>query len=109
MHRYLRELESALIESLAEFGLLGSSIPGRSGVWLDDDCKIASIGIGVRRWVTLHGFALNVSTNLERFAPIVPCGLSGVRMISMERVLGRTVEMEAVREAVVRSLRARFE
>lgn len=83
LSRYLRALESVLIETLSLFAIPARRRAGFTGVWIDESRKIASIGIGVRRWVTAHGFALNVSTDLARFDAVVPCGLSGVRMTNM--------------------------
>ena len=108
VHVYLRALEGALIAALAAFGLAARRRPGYAGVWLDDERKIASIGVGVRRWVTLHGFALNVSCDLRRFDVIVPCGLAGVRMVSMQSELGRDVSLVAVRERVAAELEKAF-
>ncbi|HTO07559.1 MAG TPA: lipoyl(octanoyl) transferase LipB [Myxococcota bacterium] len=108
LHRYLRDLESVLTGALAEFGIVGHVRPGFAGVWLDARRKIASIGVGVRDWRTLHGFALNVDCDLGRFGAIVPCGLAGVEMVSMASVLGRAVDFTAVTEAVERGLRKVF-
>jgi len=72
---YVRGLEQVIIEALAEFGLRAGRVPGRTGVWIEDR-KIAAIGVHVSRWVTSHGFALNVSTDLSYFRYIVPCGLA---------------------------------
>ena len=83
---YLRALESVLIAALADFGLAARRREGFAGVWLDERRKIASIGVGLRRWLTLHGFALNVDCDLSRFGAIVPCGLAGVEMVSMASV-----------------------
>jgi lipoate-protein ligase B len=94
VHRYLRELEAALIAALADLGIAALRRDGYAGVWLDEIRKIASIGVGVRHWLTIHGFALNVCCDLGRFAAIVPCGLPGVRMVSVSSVLGRTVSLE---------------
>ncbi len=102
LHRYLRTLEEVLIETLAAFGLAGERIAGKTGVWVEG-AKIASIGVGVRRWVTYHGFALNVAADLSGFASIVPCGLPGVRMTSMEHLLGHAVAKAEVEEQVIRS------
>jgi lipoyl(octanoyl) transferase len=82
LHAYLRRLEGVLIRAVGRVGLAAGRSPGRTGVWVRG-CKLASIGIGVRRWVTTHGFALNVSTDLGYFERIVPCGLRGVRMTSL--------------------------
>lgn len=99
LHRFLRLLEETLLTTLAAFGLHGRRQPGCTGVWVGD-AKIASIGIGVRHWVSWHGFALNVSTDLRAFDSIVPCGLAGVTMTSMEALLGKPVPLAAV-EAVL--------
>jgi lipoyl(octanoyl) transferase len=108
LHRYLRDLESVLVGALADFGISGRVRPGFAGVWLDERRKIASIGVGVRDWRTLHGFALNVDCDLRRFGAIVPCGLEGVEMVSMASVLGRPVDFESVTTAVERGLRKVF-
>jgi lipoate-protein ligase B len=80
LHRYLRALEDVLCGALADLGIPALRRDGYTGVWLDARRKIASIGVGVRRWVTMHGFALNVCCDLARFDAIVPCGLADVRM-----------------------------
>ncbi|MBE0599520.1 MAG: lipoyl(octanoyl) transferase LipB [Desulfuromonadales bacterium] len=100
LHRFLRQLEQLLIRTLAVFGVTGERVAGKTGVWAEGE-KIASIGIGVRRWVSWHGFALNVSTDLSGFATIVPCGLPGVAMTSLERQVGRPVPLVQVQEAVI--------
>ena len=74
LHHYLRKLEEPLIDLLQDFGLQGDRIDGKTGVWIQDR-KIASIGVGVRKWVTMHGFALNVASDLSGFQNITPCGL----------------------------------
>jgi lipoyl(octanoyl) transferase len=107
VHRYLRALESVLIDTLADFGIAGLRRPGYTGVWLDERRKIASIGVGVRRWVTLHGFALNVACDLERFDVVVACGLRGAEMTSMAAVAG-PVDLDAVEARVEVHLRKAF-
>lgn len=87
LHRYLRWLEGLLIETLAEVGIAATTRPGLTGVWIDNR-KIASIGVGVRHWITMHGFALNVCGDLSPFDNIVPCGIANVTMTSMERETG---------------------
>jgi lipoate-protein ligase B len=99
LHRFLRLLEETLLTTLAAFGLRGRRQPGCTGVWVEDD-KIASIGIGVRHWVSWHGFALNVATDLRAFDTIVPCGLADVTMTSMAALLGAPVSLATV-EAVL--------
>ena len=99
VHAYLRSLEAVLIAVLAGFGLRAQRKDGLTGVWVGEK-KIASIGVGVRRWVTYHGFALNVDPDLSYFADIVPCGLTGVRMASMAQLLKRPIALVAVKTLV---------
>jgi lipoyl(octanoyl) transferase len=100
LHHYLRELECLLIDLLADFEIRGVRVEGKTGVWIEDR-KIASIGVGVRKWVTMHGFALNVASDLRGFDNITPCGISGVRMTSISSELEREISLEAVREKLV--------
>jgi len=88
LHRWLRTLEVALIGALGRFGIEGRRVPGRTGVWVSEREKIASIGVAVRRWVGYHGFALNVDDRLDDFGLIHPCGYRDIRMTSVARVLG---------------------
>lgn len=99
VHRFVRCIEAALIEAVAEFGIDAARIEGLTGVWAGGR-KIASIGIGIRRWVTYHGFALNVDTDLAYFGRIHLCGLKGREATSIARLAGGSVSMEAVRNAV---------
>ena len=107
LHRYLRELEEMLIETLAGFGIAARRREGLTGVWVGDR-KIASIGVGVRHWISMHGFALNVCGDLTPFTQITPCGIAGVEMTSVERETGRPVALETVAEAVAAVFVARF-
>lgn len=100
LHRFLRRLEETLLATLAAYGLQGRRQPGRTGVWVGE-AKIASIGIGVRRWISWHGFALNVTTDLKAFDAIVPCGLAGVSMTSMETLLGRQLALAEVQSVLI--------
>ena len=84
LHRYLRWIEALLVEVLAGVGVAASTRPGLTGVWVENR-KIASIGVGIRHWITMHGFALNVCGDLSPFDQIVPCGISNVTMTSIER------------------------
>lgn len=93
LHRYVRGLEEVLIRSLGDFGIEAGRIPGLTGVWVAGR-KIASLGIHVKRWVSWHGFALNVNVDLSPFELIVPCGLQGIEVTDMARSLGREVPME---------------
>lgn len=97
---YMRSLEQVLIETAADFGVQADRIPGCTGVWVGD-AKLAAMGVHVSRWVTSHGFALNVSTDLTFFDHIVPCGIRNKRVTSLEKLLGRRVDMDAVAERVV--------
>ena len=92
LHRYLRWLEEVLIELLEQNGLAATRREGLTGVWVGQR-KIASIGVGVRHWISMHGFALNVGGDLTPFARIVPCGIAGVEMTSMEREIGRLISV----------------
>jgi lipoate-protein ligase B len=108
LHRFLRALEAALMDVLSGYGIESAQVPGRTGVWVGER-KIASLGIAVRRWVSYHGFALNVAPDLRQFDLIHPCGLRGVRMTSVADLLGAGAPaFSEVREraaaAVARSL-----
>jgi lipoyl(octanoyl) transferase len=111
LHWYLRQVEEALIRLLAEHGIAGERSAGYTGVWTSGLAggqwhhtrKIASIGVHARDWVTWHGFALNVTTELSYFDLIVPCGISGVDMTSMSRELGAPVAMSDVEDAAARA------
>lgn len=107
LHRFLRDLEEVLIQALAGFGITAGRAPGLTGVWVGE-AKVAAIGIRVSRWVTHHGFALNVDTDLSYFDLIVPCGIADRRVTSMAELLGRPIERGAVEEALERSFRAVF-
>jgi lipoate-protein ligase B len=108
LHRYLRDLETVLIRALAEFGIRAGRSPGLTGVWVGD-AKVAAIGIRVSRWITHHGFALNVQTDLSYFDLIVPCGIADRRVTSMEALLGGPVDRAAVEAALGRAFRDVFD
>jgi len=99
VHRFVRSIEGALIDALALFGVEAERIDGMTGVWTGGR-KIASIGVGVKRWVTYHGFALNVSTDLSYFDRIHLCGLNGRKATSIREETGGDVPFDEVREAV---------
>jgi lipoate-protein ligase B len=106
---YLRNIEEALIQTVEAFGLPAGRRPSWTGVWnRAADRKIASIGVAVKRWVTLHGFALNVGTDLSRFAAINPCGLEATVMASMSSLLGRPISLAEVKPIVERKFAAIF-
>jgi lipoate-protein ligase B len=111
LHRYMRNLEEMLIRAVGELGVTGGRRAGWTGVWTTDpeQRKLASLGVAVKRWVTLHGFALNVATDLSRFAAINPCGLDAAVMTSLSVVLGRPVALDALKPAVARHAAAVFE
>jgi lipoyl(octanoyl) transferase len=116
---YVRSLEEAMIGATAEFGVPSRRVPGRTGVWVDvpprpsgapaqdasaEEEKLAAIGVHLSRWVTSHGFAYNVSTDLRYFDLIVPCGIAGKRATSLEQLLGRRAEMKEVAPRIVARL-----
>jgi lipoyl(octanoyl) transferase len=101
LHRYIRDLEDVLIRALDRFGIAAGRIPGLTGVWVDQE-KVAAIGVRVSSgWITSHGFALNVATDLGFFDAIVPCGIRDHGVTSMERVLGRSLDPDDVQDQVV--------
>lgn len=108
VHRYVRDLEEVLIRAIADFGVQGSRIEGLTGVWVAGE-KVAAIGVRIARWVTSHGFALNVTTDLTRFGAIVPCGISDRGVTSLERLTGRKVSLEDVAERVAAHFGVVFE
>lgn len=98
LHWYLRQLEETIVRVLSIYGLKGYRIPNYTGVWLEG-VKIAAIGIKVRRWITMHGFAVNVCPDLEGFKYIVPCGISDKPVGSMAQFLGE-IDLESVRKEI---------
>lgn len=114
IHRYLRVLEEIIILTIAEYGLKGDRYPGYTGVWLDPADplkarKICAMGVRASRWVTMHGWALNVNSNLDYFGQIVPCGITDKAVTSIEKELGRKVDMEEVKEKLKKHFAAQFE
>jgi lipoyl(octanoyl) transferase len=107
VHRYVRDLEEVLIRAAATFGVPARRVQGLTGAWVGPpgrEEKIAAIGVRISRWITSHGFALNVSTDLDHFKWIVPCGIVDRGVTSVERVLGRRVMTSDVAEAVARAM-----
>jgi lipoyl(octanoyl) transferase len=105
VHRYVRDIEEALILAIREFGVEGRRVQGLTGVWVGPEGreeKIAAIGVRISRWITSHGFALNVATDLGHFNLIVPCGIPDRGVTSLERVAGRSIAMTDVEDAVVK-------
>lgn len=111
---YLRSLEEVIIMTIAEYGLKGDRSPGETGVWLNPDAKgkerkICAMGIKSSRWVTMHGFALNVNTDLSYFNHIIPCGIQNKQVTSIEKELGHAVSMDEVKEKLKRNFEKVFE
>ncbi len=103
VHKYVRDLEEALIRAVGTFGVIAGRSPGLTGVWVGDD-KLGAIGVRIARWVTSHGFALNVCTNLAHFDLIVPCGIADKGVTSLEKLLGTRVSMDEVETAVAQAV-----
>jgi lipoyl(octanoyl) transferase len=112
IHRYLRTLEEVIILVLAEYGLHAERSPGETGVWLDVGTpfarKICALGVRASRWVTMHGWAFNVNTDLRYFEYIIPCGITDKSVTSLDRELKRSVSMDEVKEKVKRHFEAQF-
>ncbi|CAA0177361.1 lipoyl(octanoyl) transferase LipB [Tenacibaculum maritimum] len=113
IHKYLRLLEEAIILTIGEYGLKGERSEGETGVWLDVGTpfarKICAMGIRTSRWVTMHGFALNVNTNLGYFDNIIPCGIRGKAVTSMEAELSRKISEEEVKSKILVHFKTLFE
>ncbi|MDB5151422.1 MAG: lipB [Mucilaginibacter sp.] len=113
IHLYLRTLEEAVILTMAQYGLKGERYPGYTGVWLDPDNenarKICAMGVRCSRWVTMHGFAFNVNTNLDYFNNIVPCGIDDKAVTSMQKELGKEVDIEDVKKNLKQHISALFD
>jgi lipoyl(octanoyl) transferase len=114
IHKYLRYLEEAVILTLAEYGIKAERYAGLTGVWLDPDIperarKICALGVRCSRWVTMHGLAFNVNSQLEYFNNIIPCGIDDKAVTSMEKELGRKLDMAEVKEKLRNHLSELFE
>lgn len=112
--RYLRELEEVIILTLAEFGILAGRSAGETGVWIDAhikgrERKICAMGVRCSRWITMHGFALNVNTDLSYFNYIIPCGIQNKKVTSLKEELARHVSMDDVKEKVKRNFEKVFQ
>lgn len=111
--KYLRKIEEVIIQTLADYGIEGDRSPGETGVWIDPDKKgkerkICAIGVRTSRWITMHGFAFNVNTDLNYFNYIIPCGISNKQVTSLEKELGRKIDFEEVKEKVKRNFEKVF-
>jgi lipoyl(octanoyl) transferase len=108
VHRYVRDLEHVMIAAAGEFGVEATRARGLTGVWVGGS-KLAAIGVRISRWITSHGFAFNVSTNLSHFEFIVPCGITDRSVTSLSRLLTRDVRIRDVEDAIVRAFATVFE
>lgn len=111
--KYLRKIEEMIIATLAEYGIKGDRSPGETGVWIDPDVKgrerkICAIGVRTSRWITMHGFAFNVNTDLNYFNFIIPCGISNKQVTSLEKELGHKVDMDEAKKKVKRNFEKVF-
>ena len=114
IHKYLRYLEEAVILTLKDYGITGGRIKGMTGVWLDhiakrNSRKICAIGVKTSRWVTMHGFAFNVNANLDYFTNIIPCGITGKAVTSLDKELNCAMDMDEVAGKVKKHLADIFE
>jgi len=114
IHKYLRFLEEMVILTLAEYGIPSGRTAGQTGVWLDETNlqktrKICAMGVRASRWVTMHGFAMNVNSDLSYFNNIVPCGITDKAVTSLDKELGRKVDMEEVKEKLKKHFASLFE
>ena len=113
IHKYLRFLEEIIIKTLAEYGLTATRSKGETGVWLDAETpfarKICALGVRASRWVTMHGFALNVNTDLAYFENIVSCGIKGKGVTSLKAELGKEISVNQVKEKLVKHFLDLFE
>lgn len=112
--KYMRNLEEVIIRTIAHYGLKGDRLPGSTGVWLDPDTKgkarkICAMGVRCSRWVTMHGLALNVNTDLRYFDYIVPCGITDKSVTSIQKELGHPVDEQEVKDMIRREFAAVFE
>jgi lipoyl(octanoyl) transferase len=108
VHRYVRDLETVLIRTAGAYGINAHRVEGLTGVWVGDE-KLAAIGVRIARWVTSHGFALNVNTYLDHFDLIVPCGIADRGVTSMARLLGRSVDTAEVENRIIEQFKDVFD
>jgi len=108
VHRYVRDLEQMLIQAVARFNVVAERLPGLTGIWVGDE-KLAAIGVRIAKWITSHGFALNVTTKLEHFDLIVPCGIADKGVTSLAKLTGQPIDIAAVIPAVVEAFAEVFD
>ncbi len=113
IHKYMRYLEECIIQTLLEYGIKATRIEGETGVWLDVGTpfarKICALGVRSSRWVTMHGFALNVNTDLGYFDNIIPCGIRGKAVTSMQAELGKPIDLQKVKQKILKHFAELFE
>jgi lipoyl(octanoyl) transferase len=112
--KYLRNIEEVIILTLADYGIIAGRSPGETGVWIDPELKgkerkICAIGVRCSRWITMHGFAFNVNTDLSYFDNIVPCGIENKKVTSLEKELGRRIDLEEAKERVKKNFEKVFQ
>jgi lipoyl(octanoyl) transferase len=110
---YMRTLEEVIIKTIAHYGIVADRLVGSTGVWLDADIphkarKICAMGVRTSRWITMHGFALNVNTNLAHFDLIVPCGIADKQVTSMQKELGKTIDFAEVQNILLQEFQKEF-
>ena len=112
IHKYMRYLEQAVINTLLKFGIQSSRIDGMTGVWIDSALpsarKICAMGVKSSRWVTMHGIGFNINTNLDFFSHIVPCGIDDKAVTSMQKELGSEVDMQEVENTIIEEFKSLF-
>lgn len=107
LHKYIRNLESIIIDFLAGFSIEGERVPGASGVWVKGK-KIGFVGIGASHWITFHGFTVNINTSLSFFSMIASCGIKGIEITSLSRILGKSIDIEEAKSSLIDSFKKRF-
>lgn len=108
VRRYVMDLEQAMIDTVAHYGLSAGRVAGQNGAWIEGNRKIGAVGVRIARWVTSHGFALNVCTDLRSFEVIIPCGIRGKGVTSLSQELGRTIDLEEASQVAEEILRRTF-
>ncbi len=106
---YMRSLEEVALRTLSDYGVTGIRIPGKTGVWIDENTKIAFSGVRISRWCTLHGLSLNINRCSARFAAINPCGLGSIKVTSIDELTGATTDLQNVKERIIRHFIEIFE
>lgn len=108
LHWFLREIEECIIEVIADYGLIGGRVDGLTGVWLENERKICAIGLHCSRWITSHGFALNVNNDLSEFENIIPCGIKEKQVTSLEKELNHSIDMSELKTKTLEVFKKHF-